>query len=102
MKRRSRARSMTSDCSAVPKAMAEPSFRRASLFRNGANQAVRLPQELRFPDSVREVRIRKLADGLLLSPVRPDWSSFFALGPTVHDDFLLERRDLPPQTREPL
>jgi len=53
--------------------------KRASIFRNGANQAVRLPQELRFPADVKEVRIRKQGDGLLISPVRPDWSSFFAM-----------------------
>ncbi len=76
--------------------------RRASIFRNGSNQAVRLPQELRFPDKVTEVRIRKLADGLLLSPVKPDWPSFFALDVDVPDDFLTDRRDLPPQSREPL
>jgi antitoxin VapB len=76
--------------------------RRASIFRNGSNQAVRLPQELRFPDKVTEVRIRKLADGLLLSPVKPDWLSFFALEVDVPDDFQTDRHDLPPQSREPL
>jgi len=82
--------------------MTEGSSRRAAIFRNGANQAVRLPQDLRFPDSVREVRIRKLADSLLLSPVRPDWSSFFALDVAVPDDFLVDRKDSPPQIRKPL
>jgi len=33
-----------------------------------------VPQELKFPENVREVRMR--GDALLLSPVRPDWSSF--------------------------
>jgi antitoxin VapB len=76
--------------------------RRASIFRNGSNQAVRLPQDLRFSDNVREVRIRRLGDGLLLSPVRPDWASFFALDVDVPEDFLEERGDTPPQSREPL
>jgi virulence-associated protein VagC len=47
--------------------------RRASIFRNGANQAVRLPQDLRFPEDVKEVRIRKQGDGLFITPVKPDW-----------------------------
>jgi antitoxin VapB len=76
-------------------------FRRASIFRNGANQAVRLPQELRFPEEVKEVRIRKQGDSLLISPVRPDWASFFSLQVDVPDDFL-ERRDSPPQSRDSL
>jgi antitoxin VapB len=76
--------------------------RRASIFRNGANQAVRLPQELRFPEEVKEVRIRKQGDSLLISPVRADWASFFSIKTDVADDFLVERSDLPPQSRDPL
>jgi antitoxin VapB len=73
--------------------------RRAAIFRNGSNQAVRLPQELRFPLEVREVDIRKYGEDLILSPVRPDWASFFALTITVPEDFLLDREDEPPQER---
>ncbi|MGH8208055.1 MAG: type II toxin-antitoxin system VapB family antitoxin [Steroidobacteraceae bacterium] len=76
--------------------------RRASIFRNGANQAVRLPQELRFPEDVKEVRIRKQGDSLLISPVRPDWASFFSMEMDVPDDFLERRDDSAPQSREPL
>ncbi|HEV2268862.1 MAG TPA: type II toxin-antitoxin system VapB family antitoxin [Steroidobacteraceae bacterium] len=75
---------------------------RASIFRNGANQAVRLPPELRFPEEVKEVRVRKQRDSLVLSPIRPDWASFFALKVDVPDDFLADREDPPPQEREPL
>jgi antitoxin VapB len=84
------------------KSMSMPSSRRASIFRNGANQAVRLPQELRFPEEVKEVRIRKQGDSLVLSPIRPNWTSFFALKVDVPDDFLADRGDSPPQEREPM
>jgi antitoxin VapB len=87
---------------ASAKFMATSVFKRASIFRNGTNQAVRLPQELRFPEEVKEVRIRKQGDSLLISPVRADWASFFSLRVEVPDDFLIERNDLPPQSREPL
>lgn len=63
---------------------------------------MRLPQEMRFADHIKEVRIRRLAGGLLISPVRPDWASFFALAADVPDDFLADRGDSPPQSREPL
>lgn len=86
----------------MPKSVAALATKRASIFRNGSNQAVRLPQELRFPENVKEVRIRKQGDALLLSPVRSDWSSFFALQIEAPDDFLTDRRDPPPQSREPL
>src|SRR5260370_10356529 len=76
--------------------------KRASIFRNGANQAVRLPQELRFPADVKEVRIRKQGDGLLISPVKPNWSSFFALRASAPDGFLENRHDWHPHTRDHL
>jgi antitoxin VapB len=75
--------------------------KRASIFRNGANQAVRLPQELRFSADVKEVRIRKQGDGLFISPIKPNWSSFFAMQVDVPDDFLENRNDSPPQSRDP-
>lgn len=86
----------------VARSISMASSRRASIFKNGANQAVRLPQELRFPKEVKEVRIRKQGDSLVLSPIRPDWASFFALKVDVPEDFLADRRDSPPQEREPL
>jgi antitoxin VapB len=76
--------------------------KRASIFRNGANQAVRLPQELRFPADVKEVRICKQGDGLFISPVKPNWSSFFAMQVQVPDDFLRNRNDSSPQSRDRL
>ena len=76
--------------------------RRAAIFRNGRNQAVRLPQDLKFPDKVKEVQVRKQGDSILLSPVKPDWASFFALATPVADDFLTPRNDSAPQSREPL
>jgi antitoxin VapB len=76
--------------------------RRASLFQNGANQAVRLPQEMRFPTDVKEVRIRKQGNGLVITPVKPNWASFFALQTEVPDDFLENRSDSHPQSRDPL
>jgi antitoxin VapB len=86
----------------APRSMSAVDAKRASIFRNGANQAVRLPQELRFPADVKEVKIRKQGDGLIITPAKPNWSSFFALQVDVPDDFLENRNDLPPQSRRPL
>jgi antitoxin VapB len=86
----------------APRSISAAVSKRASIFRNGANQAVRLPQELRFPADVKEVRIRKQGDGLFITPAKPNWSSFFALQEDVPDDFLENRNDLPPQSRSRL
>src|SRR5579863_7274005 len=87
---------------AAARSMSSAVSKRASIFRNGANQAVRLPQELRFPADVKEVRIRKQGDGLLITPVKPNWSSFFALTVDIPEDFLDIRNDSRPQSRDPL
>ncbi len=84
------------------KSMRGAATRRASIFQNGRNQAVRLPQDLKFPESVKEVQVKRHGDSILLSPVRPDWASFFALETEVPEDFLTQRGDAPPQSREPL
>jgi antitoxin VapB len=48
----------------------------AKVFKNGRSQAVRLPQEFRFEGS--EVRIRRVAKGVLLEPVITDAGEWFA------------------------
>ncbi|MGO9932256.1 MAG: type II toxin-antitoxin system VapB family antitoxin [Steroidobacteraceae bacterium] len=102
MKRARTGKSKSATSKAAARSTSSSVSKRASIFRNGANQAVRLPQELRFPADVKEVRIRKQGDGLFISPVKPDWSSFFAMRVDVPDDFLENRNDSPAQSREPL
>src|SRR3977135_2145085 len=102
MKRARSGKSRSVRPKATTRAMSNAVAKRASIFRNGANQAVRLPQELRFPEDVKEVRIRKQGNGLFITPVKPDWSSFFGLQADVPDDFMENRNDSPPQSRDPL
>jgi antitoxin VapB len=48
----------------------------AKLFRNGNSQAVRLPQEFRFPGG--EVRIRREGDAVVLEPIIASTKEWFA------------------------
>ena len=60
--------------------------RRVSLFRNGRNQAVRIPKEMEFPGD--EAVMRKEGDRLILEPVHP--ASLLALLKTltpIEEDF---------------
>jgi antitoxin VapB len=74
----------------------------AKLFRNGRSQAVRLPADLRFPGS--EVYIRRdPTNGDVILSRRPEsWRDFFELMKTVDvpEDFLADRKDVPPQKRD--
>jgi len=67
-------------------------MRTVSLFKNGANQAVRLPKDMQF-DGVQALEISKHGDVITLRPVRPSWSSFAALEP-ADADFLQDRPDV--------
>jgi antitoxin VapB len=48
----------------------------AKLFKTGRSQAVRLPKEFRFEG--KEVRIRRVGQGVLLEPMKTDWRATFA------------------------
>ena len=48
----------------------------AKLFRNGRSQAVRLPREFRFEGD--QVRVRRIAEGVLLVPLIPGVREWFA------------------------
>ena len=71
----------------------------AKIFRNGRNQAVRIPVEFSF--NADSVTIEKRGDALILRPLRASgWDAFFA-DPSLRlpDDFDTGE-DLPPQERE--
>jgi len=61
------------------------------LFLSNRSQAVRIPADLRLPDSVSEVEVRACGQERIIAPVGRSWDSFFVNGPAVSDDFLNER-----------
>lgn len=63
-----------------------------SIFKNGKNQAVRLPKEMEF-QGINELAITKDGDVITLRPVRPDWLSFAELE-KADDDFMIVREDV--------
>ncbi|MGA3106334.1 MAG: type II toxin-antitoxin system VapB family antitoxin [Terriglobales bacterium] len=70
----------------------------AKLFRNGRSQAVRLPREFRFEGN--QVRVRRLADGVLLEPLITDADQWFAqLDRAREDQFLTKGRNQPQTPR---
>jgi antitoxin VapB len=62
-----------------------------SVFTNNRSQAVRLPAELRLPETVKKVEVRARGHERIISPVGKTWDSFFIDGPLASDDFLAER-----------
>lgn len=73
----------------------------AKLFRNGRSQAVRLPLEFRFEGD--RVRIRQVAEGVLLEPLISDVPKWFAeLDRLNSEPFMKEGRNQPATPRRKL
>ncbi len=69
------------------------------IFKSNQSQAVRLPKAVAFPEDVREVQIVSVGNSRIISPVNETWDIWFD-GPSVSDDFMLERNQPTPQDRE--
>lgn len=67
-------------------------MRTVSIFKNGKNQAVRLPKDMGF-QGVNDLEIIKNGDAITLRPARPGWLSL-AECQKVEADFLQERTDV--------
>lgn len=67
-------------------------MRTVSIFKNGKNQAVRLPKDMEF-SGVTELEIMKEGNSIILRPARASWLSL-ADTETVASDFMKEREDV--------
>jgi antitoxin VapB len=62
-----------------------------SIYMSNRTQNVRLPADVRFPETVKSVTVRVVGNDRILSPVENTWDSFFLGNAPVTDDFLTER-----------
>ncbi len=67
-------------------------MRTASIFKNGKNQAIRLPKEFEF-EGVTEVEIVREGESIILTPKRKSWTSFSDIE-QAEPDFLIDRPDV--------
>ena len=74
----------------------------STVFKNNRTQAVRLPAEMRFPDSVKKVEVRAAGQERIIAPAESAWNSFFLGGMTVTEDFMVERASQSQAERENL
>ncbi len=64
-------------------------MRTVSIFKNGKNQAVRLPADMAY-EGIGELEISREGDVITLRPARPSWASLAEL-PKADTDFMTER-----------
>jgi len=73
----------------------------STVFIDHRSQAVRLPEELRFPEGVKKVEVIALGRARVIAPAGESWDSWFD-GEGVTVDFMADREQPPIQDRETL
>jgi antitoxin VapB len=76
-----------------------PAMTSSTVFRTNKTQAIRLPKAVALPDHVKKVDIIKRGNARIITPAGGSWEEFMAL-PGIEDDFMSDRKQPPPQTRE--
>lgn len=74
----------------------------STVFTNNRSQAVRLPAEMRFPDSVKKVNVRVVGVERIIAPAESTWDSFFLSDTSVSEDFMSERASQQQSERDSL
>ncbi len=67
-------------------------MRTVAIFKNGRNQAIRLPKDMEF-EGINELEITREGDRIILRPVRSNWLSLAHHDP-ADSDFMAERQDV--------
>ena len=71
------------------------------LFKNNRSQAVRLPKQVAFPESVKDVEITAIGSKRIITPTGQSWDDWFD-APGVSSDCMTERKQPEDQIRETL
>ena len=71
------------------------------IFKSNRSQAVRLPQDVAMPESVRDVEIIKIGSKRIIVPAGQSWEDWFS-SPGVSSDFMESREQPEDQDRETL
>ena len=71
------------------------------IFKSNRSQAIRLPKQVAFPESVKDVEITAIGNKRMIMPASQSWDEWFN-EPGVSSDFMTEREQPEDQRRETL
>jgi antitoxin VapB len=74
---------------------------KTKIFKSNRSQAVRLPMEVAFPESVKDVEITAIGNKRMIAPAGQSWDEWFN-APGVSKDFMTQRKQPEDQRRETL
>ena len=69
------------------------------IFKSNRSQAVRLPKEVAFPESVKEIEITAIGNKRIITPAGHSWDDWFDMT-GVSNDFMTDRAQPEDQLRE--
>ena len=72
---------------------------KTKLFKSNQSQAVRLPKEVAFSESIKDVEIIAIGNRRIISPSGQSWDEWFD-GPGVSSDFMETRKQPEDQVRD--
>ncbi len=50
----------------------------STVFTNNRTQAMRLPADVRFPESIKKIEVRMVGQERVIAPAESTWDSFFS------------------------
>lgn len=71
----------------------------STVFKSNKTQAVRIPKSVALPEHVKHVDVFKQGSARLIVPAGGSWEAFFD-GPRIDKDFMSDRKQPPPQSRD--
>ena len=77
------------------------SYVQTKIFKSNRSQAVRLPKEIAFPESVKNVEITAIGNKRIIASAGQSWDEWFD-APGVSSDFMTDRKQPKDQLRETL
>ena len=77
------------------------SYVQTKIFKSNRSQAVRLPKEIAFPESVKNVEITAIGNKRIIASAGQSWDDWFD-APGVSSDFMTDRKQPKDQLRKTL
>jgi len=74
---------------------------KTKLFKSNRSQAVRLPKEVAFSESIKDVEIMAIGNRRIIIPFGQSWDDWFD-APGVSSDFMASRKQPVDQVRDNL
>lgn len=71
------------------------------IFKSNRSQAVRIPKEIAYPESVSDIEITAIGDKRIILPAGHSWDDWFE-SEGVSEDFMSDRRQPEDQFRDNL